>query len=281
VLCPLECFAKLCNEHTQFWEKRVRGDEGACSRFWESLVSHPIVAKHPVLKPADFPRTIALGLHADGAPLTKHESLFTIAWNSLHGTGTTMQTRFIFTCIKKSDMGPGTMEAIWDYFAWSMNSLLTGMTPGRDWLGRQLLGGGKPLAKGWRAACVQVRGDWEFYTSALNLPRWDGAENCCWVCAASITRPGYFWTDCSDASPWRTTIRTHESWLAEMSAAGKQVANLFKISGLRLEGVMIDTLHAIDQGIAVHAIANIFVEVMALNPWGSNKKTMLQASSET
>jgi hypothetical protein len=82
----------------------------------------------------------------------------------------------------------------------------------------------------------------------------------------------FVWTDCSDASPWRTTIRSHESWLAEMSAAGKQVANLFKISGLRLEGVMIDTLHAIDQGIAVHAIANIFVEVMALNPWGSNKK---------
>ena len=37
----------------------------------------------------------------------------------------------------------------------------------------------------------------------------------------------------------------------------------FKIITLRLEGVMIDILHALDLGVASHVCANIFVEVLS------------------
>ena len=71
---------------------------------------------------------------------------------------------------------------------------------------------------------------------------------------------------------WRATIRSHESWLAELAAAQKSVPDVFKIKGMRLEGIMIDTLHAVDRGLASQVMANVFVEIMALGHWSSNQK---------
>lgn len=276
VICPIETFRKIFCDFPKRWAKVLRGEAGACKAFWQSIQHHPIVAKHPVLSTLLFDKTLALGVHADAAPITKHESLHTIAWNSLHGSGTTMDTRLMFTCIKKSEMGEGTMDAFWDYFAWAMNALLDGKTPHHDWVGRPIRGGGENIAGGWRASCIQVRGDWEFYNQALRLARWDYADNCCWICSASNNQADRFWTDFSDNAGWRSAIRTDESWKAELRAAGKPVPNLFAIRGMRLEGVMVDTLHAVDQGLASHGIANVFVEVMSLGHWGSNQKSQAE-----
>ena len=43
---------------------------------------------------------------------------------------------------------------------------------------------------------------------------------------------------------------------------------------------MIDTLHAMDQGLASHVIANVFVEIMALGHWGSNQKAQAAGLQE-
>ena len=53
--------------------------------------------------------------------------------------------------------------------------------------------------------------------------------------------------------------------------------DVFKIKGMRLEGIMIDTLHAVDQGLASHVIANVFVEIMALGHWALTKRPKLRA----
>ena len=55
-----------------------------------------------------------------------------------------------------------------------------------------------------------------------------------------------------------------------LRALGVEPPNVFKIRTLRLEGVMIDVLHCLDQGVSAHLIANVFVEVMALRHWGTN-----------
>ena len=34
---------------------------------------------------------------------------------------------------------------------------------------------------------------------------------------------------------------------------------------------MLDVLHCIDQGVACHRFANVFVEIMALGHWGANQ----------
>jgi hypothetical protein len=50
-------------------------------------------------------------------------------------------------------------------------------------------------------------------------------------------------------------------YLAMILLQGKLLPALFKIIALRNEGVMIDVLHAVDQGVACHVVANIFIEV--------------------
>lgn len=273
VICPVDTWSTLAAKFPNTWKSRIEGAAGSCGRFWRSIEQHPIVSKHPTLRKDDFDKTIAIGCHADGAPITKHEGLFTISWNSLHGSGCTLATRFVFSCIRKSQICEGTLEALWEYFAWAMNTIQTGLTPRKDWRGVQLKGGGREFASGWRGSCIQVRGDWEFFSQSLGLARWDNVANCCWVCKASINQAGFRWTDFGDGAGWRPTIRSHESWLAELAVAGKPVPDIFKVRGLRLEGVMIDVLHAVDQGLASHVIANIFVEIMALGHWGSTHKS--------
>eukprot|EP00959_Pyramimonas_sp_CCMP1952_P356131 7458372-Pyramimonas_sp.AAC.1 len=220
-----------------------------------------------------MPKTIPVGMHADGAPITKHDGLFTLSWNSLLPSGgTTLETRLVFTCIKKSDIGPGTVDAIFSYFAWAMNVLSSGVTPTHDWTHRRLDGGGQYLVPGgWRASLIQCRGDWEFYANYLGLPRWD-TDNCCWLCKASLSDERLLWTDTSPDAPFRRTLRSHESFLAELSDAGKQPSPLFNIVGLRLEGIMICTLHTVELGVASHIIANNMVDAMKTGCYGPNQK---------
>ena len=137
-----------------------------------------------------------------------------------------------------------------------------GKVPTRDWRGRKLKNAGQPLkTNGWKMACNQVRGDWEFYAEVLGLNRWDNEPNMCFVCGASNSIDDLLWTNGSKTSGWRCTHKTHESWTAELIAAGRSVSSLFNILTLRLEGVMIDILHCLDQGVSTHLIANVFIEV--------------------
>ncbi len=119
---------------------------------------------------------------------------------------------------------------------------------------------------------MQVRGDWEFYATVFDFPRWNAEENMCYVCKASGSEPNLLWTTAALTCGWRATVRTHESYLQELHIAGKRASGLFAIVGLRLEGVMIDILHTVDLGLASHILANIFVEIMALWHWGSNQQ---------
>ena len=50
--------------------------------------------------------------------------------------------------------------------------------------------------------------------------------------------------------PWRATRRPHESWLAELTATHREVPAIFVV-GLRLECIMIDVLHTLDQILAI------------------------------
>ena len=70
---------------------------------------------------------------------------------------------------------------------------------------------------------------------------------------------------------WRATIKTHEADLEDLASEGSPIPTLFRIRALRLEGVIIDILHCVDQGVASHLIANVFVEIMALGHWGPNQ----------
>ena len=157
-MCPISCIEKIVQQDEARFNKTIRGEEGEAAAYWYGI-RHHIIYKAIEVK-VDPEHTLGLGLHGDGAPTNKTQSLFTIAWNSIHGRGTTRETRYVFTVVKKSDLVDGTLEALFDRLAWSMNALLEGRLPERDWRGQKLQQGGRQLAtRGWKFACVQLRGN--------------------------------------------------------------------------------------------------------------------------
>ena len=90
----------------------------------------------------------------------------------------------------------------------------------------------------------------------------------CWLCQASADGPLKF-TDCSTGAAWRGTRRSHDSFLAEKAAKGEPVPVLLThVKGLRLDCIMIDVMHTVDQGVASHIIGNIFFECISMRVWG-------------
>ena len=59
-------------------------------------------------------------------PHQKTQGLFTIAFSSLHGVGTTRDTRLVYTNVNENDLVPGALNALFKYLAWAMNTLLVG-----------------------------------------------------------------------------------------------------------------------------------------------------------
>ena len=87
----------------------------------------------------------------------------------------------------------------------------------------------------------------------------------CWLCDAT-NHGNLVWT----AEGWKNTLKSHENYVADLVRRGVQLPVLFLIISLRTEGIMIDSMHAVDQGIAAHILANIMYEVMRTGVWGTN-----------
>ena len=273
ICCPVNYFESLaCGDEDRF-SKVLLGKPGANINFWEQLQGQPTC-------PEDVDsRTLALGVHGDGAAITNTQGLFTISWNSLHASDVqTQENRCIFACIRKSLIQPGTLEKVFDRLAWSLNALSTGKLPERDWKGKRLKNAGHVLAQGWKGKCIQVRGDWEFYCQALQFPSPTSVPCMCWRCRAS-PEGRLRWTAVDDHAEWRRTLQTHATYLARLVAEGRELPSLFKVLDLKLEGVMIDVLHTVDQGVASHLIANVLCEVCDLLP-GSTQKERAKVLNE-
>ena len=256
-LYPHLLFKHLYAENRAAWETAVRGAEGGSAEFWSSLQDSEYVRRHPTPERIG-PATIPLGFHGDGGAYSKHDSIYVFSWNSLLGSGTTKQKRFIATVVRKADMVPGTMDAIFKVIAWSFNVLLDGRTPANNYYGLPNDDPVAPLADGWNGALAQIRGDWAFYTEVFKFPQWNSAMEMCWLCRASSIDPTLSWTDCRKCALWRGTLRTHESYLEKLRADGFATPVLLgEIIGMRLEHIMIDVLHCVDLGIAAHIIGNV------------------------
>ena len=59
--------------------------------------------------------------------------------------------------------------------------------------------------------------------------------------------------------------------MRDLEAAGTPPRTIWLIRTLLLEGVMVDVLHSVDQGVSCRLIASVFVEIMALRHWGTTQ----------
>ena len=268
---PHMWFSSLAEHDPDLFKKAVTGPPGQCQDFWDNMSDTPFMEHHPHLEHDRLAHTIPLGFYGDAGAYSDNNSLYVFTWNSLMGSGQTMAKRFLCTCIKKSDMVAGTEEAMFEVLSWSFNALLSGIWPATDWAGRPCTHGnpGKYLVAGGLRGCLtQVRGDWEFYCSVFQLPKWSEAANMCFLCGASSNGPLAF-ANCSREAPWRATRKTHESYSAALAASGKQLPILLRnIHGLRLECIMIDVLHTVDLGFTAHVVGNVFNECLINRVFG-------------
>ncbi len=220
-------------------------------------------------------KTLPIGLHGDGGAFSKQDGLFVLSRNSICGAEAAegFGRRFLYTIVKKSAVVECTMEVLWKVFAWSMTHLLTGLTPEESWDGAPLPDGLQFLVGGSRGAFVQIRGDWEIYSNILELPAWNLHRNMCCLCRATNLPDGLSWRQLTDTTGWRATRRTHDSWRAELAVEGRRIPTIFVLCfGLTLSCAMIDVLHAVDQGVASHLVANIFVYCIKRNVWGGGSQ---------
>jgi hypothetical protein len=147
---PHEFFASFLAGCKTKWMHAVHGPAGAPQQFWKAIEQSTFVKQHPALKPDLFRWTIPIGLHGDGGAFSKQDQLYVISWNSLLGSGSTIQKRFICTVVRKCDMTAATLDAMFDVLAWSFNVLLTGRTPILDMRGKHVRDGGATLAANFR-----------------------------------------------------------------------------------------------------------------------------------
>ena len=265
----------------ELWSARVAGKPGAAKQFWSSMSHSPAVRDHPAMKRQDWGTSIPLGFHGDGGAFSHQDSLYVFAFNSLLGGGETKVQRFLMTTIRKTDLVPGSIEAIMKIFAWSFNCCVAGKSPSVDHTGRRISTMGKPreLAGGWKGILMSVRGDWDFYVSVFRFPHWQCAINMCWLCAASgLHDSELLYSDCSQSAQWRDTRRTHATWLAALRADGAPTPPLFDVVGLRLDAMMIDILHCVDLGVAAHIAANILLELVQKRAWGGSTQDVAIAA---
>ena len=261
------------------WDKTIQGPDGALATYWNNIGDTAFAKKHPGLVPNDYAPTIPLGLHGDGGAFSSVDSLFVFAFNSLIGAGTTRETRYFMTSVRKSEIIPGTLLALMQIIGWSFNVCLTALMPFIDWANRPIAATQGYLANGWKAVLAEVRGDWGFYTTPdlFGFPKWNEVARMCWLCLASGAGPAegeddLRYTHCGRDAPWRKTRLSHERYLRWQLKHGKAAGPIcLAVLGLRLECCRIDTLHTVDLGVAAHIIANIMMACISLHVWGSNQ----------
>lgn len=268
ILCPIDTLEALLKDPDKF-EKHMRGEDFNVQDLWYGLRATTVFAANEMH--INTSRSLAITIHGDGAPTTKADGLFTISWSSLHASGSTRHTKNIFTVVTKKNIGPGTLDALFSRLAWALNACCDGLMPEHDWQGRQCPDRGRVIADGWCLVTIMLRGDWEFFTQICNFPTWTSVPNMCWLCNASPTLGPLVWTNGLASAGWRSTMRSHEQYVAKLLADGEPLPAVFKIKTLRLEGVMGDVLHALDLGVTSHVVGNVMITVMRKGHWGANQ----------
>ena len=258
-LMPHEFFASYFSGKKQSWARLLSGPSGAPLEFWRSMRGSAFLDRHPSLPRSAWAKTIPIGFHGDGGAFSHHDSLNVISWNSLLDQGGTASKKFLFTVVKKSEMVEATMDVIFDIMCWSFNAMLVGKWPLANRHGAPDEAGGSDLAGGWRGSVCQCRGDWKFYTEIFRFPQWNSAERMCWMCRASSTIPDLYFGRFGPGAGWRATRWSHEGYLEYLRGLGIAIpVLLIALIGFRLECIMVDTLHTVDQGVASHILGNVF-----------------------
>ena len=229
-----------------------------------------------------------IGLHGDGVPYTKKDSVEILSFNFL---AYPTADRIPITCISKKLLchcgckGTHTWYAIFEVLKWSFKMLLTGyvasVLPNKE----KWQQAGNLLACGTKLSCYalvqQCRGDWPFLKTLFSFPQHNELRGMCWKCLASgVPGSSLTFKVTSLSAQWRQTRRTAQEFLASLRAAGLPVSPLLSLPGFTLDMVVLDWLHVVDLGVGADLLGNLFWQVLTVSSTvfpGSNSEDRLFA----
>ena len=213
-----------------------------------------------------------IGLHGDGVPYTKKDSVEILSFNFL---GSPTADRIPITCISKKNLcqcgckGAHTWYAIFEVIVWSFKMLLTGyvasILPNKErW--QQV---GNLLAAGTKLAChalvLQCRGDWPFLKTLFSFPQHNELRGLCWKCLASgVPGSSLTFKHTSLSANWRRVRLTAREFLDSLRSAGLPVSPLLSLPGFTLDMVVLDWLHVVDLGVGSDLLGNLFWQVLTV-----------------
>ena len=137
---------------------------------------------------------VPLGLWGDGVPVNwdRTESVETVSLNLPGKTGEYSTLRIPLTAISRKQVGEHTWDDICAVLHWSLVRAADGNFP-------SVRHDGTPFRKsdsyrkkrlvqpsmGYKAALVEVRGDWKFFAEVFRFPKWNENAGLCWRCSCT------------------------------------------------------------------------------------------------
>ena len=214
---------------------------------------------------------IALGLHGDGVPFTKTDSMEIISWNFLALPTadripiTSVSKKFLCQCGCK---GQCAWQEVFRVIKWSLLMLFVGrisafLPDGSPWDDRARANSSwKPLAQlSFRALLLQVRGDWPFLRTLFRFPSWK-SKIICWLCRAGPHGSAVPFTDCGLSCLWRQMRITCHEFLAMLRSQGFDLNPLLSLPGFTTACVVLDWLHIVDLGVGADVLGCFFWELI-------------------
>ena len=274
---PREWFSFLYHNFRDSWTARFLGNgpsEVKMRDFWAGL--RPRDPRRPTdyNKQYFYTKAIPIGLHGDGAPVTRLLGLMSIVWFGMLGSGSTDDVLNLISCyfgeLEVGNFhdyeGETTKTTFWKRIIWSLKALRTGKFPHNDWEGKRIVGDsrcGKDLADGYFCQVMLLKGDMEFLVNHIGVPgHWSSNHPCCSCEATKIGTGATAWNNWDPGAPWRDTVFLQKArWRAQCVKMKKDVHALFREpddGGLGLHPfiMMRDTMHALDLGDALHVAGN-------------------------
>ena len=191
---------------------------------------------------------------SDGVPVSwdRNESIQCWTWH-LPGlvSNDHRAMRLPCTVVPKHKCLLKTMDFVFQLFGWSLQCLFHGKfpevahdgAPFQDGYRKRLAG----QAMGFRALLLEIKGDWEFYSDVLHLPRWNNTEGICFLCKA--TKEHVSLNDL--AAPWRQPEMRldHQGLMQKLLDRGRGMSPIWQYPFFKQVCVKLDWLHLADQGV--------------------------------
>ena len=259
--------------------KNVCGD-GQCAAFWERMATVSYMQGHPIIQePSLWHSVIPLGFHGDGAAFTKLDKLMAFSWNPIlcPGQQNRLDSRFMIAAIPttwllSSPQGPVTLWQLSNAIAWSFAVLLEGRYPRTDHKLRPWDVGshraavaGQQIAGQFTGTIVDYRGDWQQQILFWRVPDFNGVDEMCWECDATLEGPRQF-SDFSDAAFAQRQPTTTNVFLQRHPMAR---ANPFTLlPGWRIQFIKWDETHLVKLGVARLVVASALVRLVERRLFG-------------